>query len=133
VIAMRQRKRLSRTPHPRSVFARRHERDSLGQSKHRVRAAHVRIDNEDVLVVEVKASLVADVFEAQLAISAIELTCGTPAVLWAFEPCGCRELFGRREHIWSIDAMPAERLEWRDIEIDFARPVLLVQPRGAPN
>ena len=93
-----------------------------GRSKHRVRAAQVRIANQAVLVVAVKAELVTDMFEAQLALTAIELTCGQPAVLWAYEPCGCRELFGRREHIWPIDAMSSESLEWRHITVDFARP-----------
>jgi hypothetical protein len=106
-------------------------RDSIARSKHRVRAAYVRIESETVIVVEVKASLVTDVFEAQLAINAIELTCGHPAVLWAYEPCGCRELFGRREHIWAIDEMSSETFEWKHVEIDFARPVL-PPPRRHP-
>ncbi len=99
-------------------------RKRLARSKHRVRAATVRIANRDVIVVEVTAALVADPFEAQLAITAIELTCAKPVVLWAYEPCGCRELFGRREHIRAIDEMSAEELEWMHVEIDFARPVL---------
>lgn len=143
---MRNRKRLSRSPHPRSVFARtipptivepptsrssskRRSRPSQPRmfdadrgSKHRARAARVRIGKETVLVVEVKAELVTDMFEAQVALTAIELTCGQPAVLWAYEPCGCRELFGRREHIWHIDGLSSESLEWARIEIDFARP-----------
>jgi hypothetical protein len=72
----------------------------------------------------VKSTLVADAFEAQLAISAIELTCGKPVVLWAHEPCGCRDLYGRREHIRPIDAIPEEDLEWTLVEIDFANPTL---------
>lgn len=92
--------------------------------KHRVRAARVRVGRQEVVVVEVEASLVTDVFEAQLALSAIELTCGEPAVLCAFEPCGCRELFGRREHVAPISAMPVESLDWTFVVIDFARPVL---------
>lgn len=147
---MRRRKRLSTRPHPRSVFAEqrprprselqrshprsvtaeRRSRDSLVQSKQHLRAATVRIGHVDVIVVEIEASLVADVFEAQLALSAIELTCGQPAVLWVYEPCGCRELFGRREHIGTIDAMPAESLVWRHVVIDFARPIL---PRRTVN
>lgn len=87
-----------------------------------------------MLVIEVEASLVTDVFEAQLAISAIELTCRQPVVLRAIEPCGCHEYFGRREHIWPINEMPIESFDWHDVEIDFARPVLpSVPPRGAPN
>jgi len=84
-----------------------------------------------VIVVEVKASLVTDIFEAQLAITAIELTCGHPAVLWASDECGCRELFGRREHIWPINEMPSDSFDWKDIEIDFARPTL--PTRNLPN
>lgn len=84
----------------------------------------MQIASETVIVVQVKAPLVTDVFEAQLAINAIELTCGYPAVLWAYEPCGCRELFGRREHIRAIDEMASETFEWNHVEIDFARPVL---------
>ncbi len=93
------------------------------RSKHEVRAAYVRVDRQTVIVVEIEASRVADAFEAHLALSAIELTCGHPAVLWATEPCGCRELFGRREHIDAIDEMPVDRFDWKDVEIDFARPV----------
>lgn len=87
-----------------------------------MRAADVRIGRENVLVVEVRSRLVGDAFEAQLALTAIELTCGRPAVLWAYEPCGCRELYGRREHIQPIDRMETEDLEWRHMVIDFANP-----------
>jgi hypothetical protein len=150
VIAMRKKKRLSRSPHPHSVFSpSRHDATSrydaipsrraspptrsLTKSKHRVRAAHVRVAKHDVIVVEVKASLVTDAFEAQLALTAIELTCGKPAVLWAYEPCGCRDLFGRREHIVAIDAMSSESLAWEHVEIDFARPVIPGQTRCQRN
>lgn len=86
----------------------------------------MRVGQQEVIVIEVKASLVGDVFEANLAISAIELTCGQPVVLWAIDPCGCRELFGRREHIWIINEMPSDSIEWNDFDIDFARPVPLI-------
>ncbi len=136
---MRHKKRLPRAPHPRSIFSRlrdgadppepaalrRHLSSPLfAKSRHRVRAAFVRIRRQEVVVIEVKSSLVADPFEAQLALSAIELTCGTPAVLWAYEPCGCRGLFGRREYITAIDAMSHEGLAWEYVVIDFARPAL---------
>lgn len=142
MIAMRQRKRLPRSPHPRSVFSRDGTRapststptsPSITQSKHRVRAAHVRIGKREVIVIEVKASLVTDAFEAQLALTAIELTCGKPAVLWAYEPCGCRDLFGRREHIAAIDAMSSESLAWQHVVIDFARPAILPTTRSPAN
>lgn len=115
VIPMRHRNRASYRPRIVDV-----------RSKHRVRAAYVRVERQTVIVVEIKASRVADAFEAQLALSAIELTCGHPAVLWATEPCGCRELFGRREHIDAINEMPVDRFDWKDVEIDFAHPVIPV-------
>ncbi|GEM_PF-4629328 len=100
-------------------------------SKHTVRAAYVRVEGQTVIVVEIKASRVTDAFEAQLALSAIELTCGHAAVLCATEPCGCRELFGRREHIDAINEMPVDRFDWKDVEIDFAHPA--VPSRGLRN
>lgn len=81
-----------------------------------------------VIVVEVAESMVPDMFEAQLLLTAIELTCAQPAVLWTSAPCGCRELFGRREHIRPLDAMPREELEWKVIELDFAHPRLPMLP-----
>jgi hypothetical protein len=96
----------------------------LSRSKHRVLTALVRVEGQEVLVVQVKSTLVADAFEAQLAISAIELTCGKPVVLWAHEPCGCRDLYGRREHIRAIDAIAEENLDWAFVEIDFANPAV---------
>lgn len=93
----------------------------------------MRIGKRDVIVIEVKAALVTDAFEAQLALTAIELTCGKPAVLWAYEPCGCRDLFGRREHIAAIDAMSSESIAWQHIVIDFARPAILPITRAPTN
>lgn len=124
MIPMRHKKRLSRTPHPRSVFSRsaRTGATSLTRSKHRARAAFVRVGTQTVIVIEVKASLITDAFEAQLALSAVELTCAMPAVLWAYEPCGCRDLVGRREHVTVIDAMPDDAFAWEPIVLDFGAP-----------
>ncbi|MFN0249267.1 MAG: hypothetical protein ACKV2T_20450 [Kofleriaceae bacterium] len=77
-----------------------------------------------MILVQVTSELVADAFEAQLALSTIELTCGRAAVLWAYEPCGCRDLYGRREHIRAIDTIPEENLDWTFVEIDFACPAV---------
>jgi hypothetical protein len=113
------------SPRPPAVNPRTSARST---STHVVRAAYVPFAKQQVIVVEVGDSLVSDMFEAQLLLSAIELTCAQPAVLWASAPCGCRELYGRREHIQHIDALAPQELEWKRVVIDFAHPKLPMLP-----
>ena len=87
-----------------------------------VRAALVRVRDEVVIVVEAAPWVVNDGFEAQLLKTAVELTCRRPAVLCALEPCGCRHLYGRREHITAIDRMPAGRFRWQIVKLDATPP-----------
>lgn len=133
---------MSRRPHRRHAHARPAAplAAPLRASRQQLRVAGVQIARpsrtgppDSVLVVEVRSELVTDPVEAQVVLTAIELACGTPAVLLAYEACGCRELYGRREHIHAIDQLDIGQLEWAVAEVDFARPAITRVSRADPT
>ena len=85
------------------------------------RLAFVRVLDATVLVVDVAPWVMRDPFEADLMVSAIQLSYRRAVVLHATEPCGCREIYGRPELVRAIEAMPPHALRWTVVALDFSR------------
>lgn len=85
------------------------------------RLSLVRVRGQTVIVVAVETWVLHDPFEADLIISAIQLTYHRAVVLYALEPCGCRAAYGLPDLVNVISAMPPEALQWRIVAFDFSR------------
>lgn len=88
----------------------------------KLRGAFVRLGMETVVIIEVDHELLHDPFEAQVAITAIALTCSNLVVLAALHPCGCRELYGPEGVTVQLDAMPVDALAFHELPLDFTQP-----------
>jgi hypothetical protein len=86
-----------------------------------------------IIVVAMRAWVLADPHERMLAHAALRMAIGLPTVLVAYDHAGRATLDGESTYTRALARLGLEKLMWHEREIEFARPAPLETWLRAPH